>query len=182
MRGQTPSLGGNTYWTFGVAPKRTFTNGAVVPGATITKAHLVMNRDTLVLMFSSIGASYALNALQRLVAHEVGHALGLGHPTDRPEFNIDQDDDPTNAMLVDFHDPFAGLRASSAVDFTAVMVPYSSLPGLQFAFDTTMRPDDLGGRDVLYPYVTPEPTTGALLGGAVLVASALASRSRSGRR
>src|SRR5262245_27520723 len=104
MRGQTPSLGGNTYWTFGVAPKRTFTNGAVVPGATITKAHLVMNRDTLVLMFSSIGASYALNALQRLVA-----------------------------------------------------------------------------RDVLYPYVTPEPTTGALLGGAVLVASALASRSRSGR-
>jgi hypothetical protein len=168
--GFAPALGGNTEWFTAWDANRTFTNGDVVAGLIITDARIALNQDTLTLMFGSLGPSYALAALQRLVAHEVGHALGLDHPTDVYEYNIDSDSDPTNVLVVDFHDPFAGLIASPEVDATAIMVPYSDLPGLLYAFETPMHPDDLAGRDVLYPYLVPEPSVCALLAAAALVA------------
>lgn len=170
LAGTSWALGGHMEWETAFSPNRMFTNGDVVPGVIITGARVMLNFDTLVLLFRSLGESYSLAVLQRLVAHEMGHALGLDHPTDVYEFNIDSDSDPENALVVDFHHPFAGLIQSTAVDPSAIMVPYSDLPALYHAFETPLHLDDLAGRDVLYPYLVPEPSLLALLGVAVLVA------------
>jgi hypothetical protein len=159
--------GGHMEWQTAFSPNRMFTNGDVVPGRAITSALIVLNQESMTQLFGTLGESFALAALQRLVAHEMGHALGLGHPTDVYEFNIDQDDDPTNALVVDFDAPLAGLRVSELPDETAVMVPWGHL-SLQEAFKPALHLDDLGGRDVLYP--VPEPGLLALLGVAALVA------------
>jgi hypothetical protein len=103
--------------------------------------------------------------LTRVVIHEFGHALGFGHPNEA--INYDTDSDPTNEMQIDPNDPFSGVMVSASFDTETIMSnePCGPNPGLPCAavFFTTLGPDELGGRDVLYP-VVPEPSSVLLLG------------------
>jgi hypothetical protein len=148
---------------------RLLTNGQRTDGDVITGADVLLNADRLKQTRIDFGLPLELArpALTRLLIHEIGHALGLAHPNLGATVgeNFDTDFDPSNAMVIDPLDPFGDLIASPFHDQGALM---SNEPcGGPFAgfcpelFLRRLRPDDRGGRDVLYP--VPEPGTAAAL-------------------
>lgn len=158
--------------TFGT---RSLTNGMTAPGQIITSGDLFVN-ETLLLIFSNLLADNQerLDALQRLLMHEIGHLLGVGHPG--PTF-YDTDFDPLTPMILDPLDPFANLILSPFIDADSIVSNrvcgggFAVCPALFF---TSLRPDDRGALDALYP-VVPEPRLAALLGLALCLVR-LASR------
>lgn len=167
--GPTASIGGHTDFSTAWSTGRTLTSGELLPGPIFTSGRITLNQATLTTMFASIGESFALGALQRLVAHEMGHALGLGHPTDPFGYNLAAD--PSGALFI----------SPDTVDDTAIMVPAGDLPSLEVGFDPAMRADDLAGRDVLYPHLLPEPGALGPLGLASIFARGRLRRGSSAR-
>jgi hypothetical protein len=130
---------------------RVLSNGFAIPGWSIQSVDIVFNATTLAQLFEfGLPIEVAVKPLLRLTTHEVGHGLGFAHPTDSPHWNLDNDSDPLNRIPVDPADPFAGLRVSTNVDDTAMMVPASDIPTLGVAFQTRLSPDDRAVRNVLY--------------------------------
>ncbi len=178
------SFFGVTYTRFSPAPElRTLTNGQWFNGYSITGVDMFLNIDLLQALVP-LGQAGRLDVMTRLLIHEIGHGIGLGHPNANNPFgaktHYDTDFDPLNPMLLDPNDPFSGLLISNNRDETAIMsnTPCGINPaGLCAAATfTTLRPDDAGGRDALYP--VPEPSTGILLACGLL---ALAGKDRSRR-
>jgi len=184
-----PVFQGNDY--FGVAyvdaffsSDRPLTNGQSFAGYAISGADLYINIDNVLGLAALFGFDWSeqLASGQRLLMHELGHALGLHHPNSNEpyplETNYDTDSDPFNAMAIDPLDPFGDLIVSANRDDLAIMsngecgAPFvAPCPALFF---TSLRNDDLGGRDALYPI--PEPTA------AFLFALGLAGLTAAGRR
>jgi hypothetical protein len=163
--------------------QRPLTNGQVFPGWAIVGADVYMDRENLELQLSSLGP-LGLDAIQRLMSHEFGHAIGLGHPNDNAPYgehlNYDTDADPGNAMAIDPADPFADLIVSDNRNGEAIMSNQTCGPDAPVtqicpeSFETELTNDDRGGRDVFYP--VPEPSQLAMLaaGGCLVVALARA--------
>jgi hypothetical protein len=161
------SFFGVTFTSAVVVADRLLTNGVTLEGAAIRGSDIFLNLDMLAAIAPIFTLEQRPAALQRLLMHEIGHALGLQYPNEFASRNRDTDADPLNVVAIDPASPFAGLLLSANVDRNAIMsnLP-SDLPGaLVF---TALRNDDRGGRDVLYPALAcpPAPRPGCRTAGA----------------
>lgn len=83
-----------------------------------------------------------------LFLHEAGHALGLTHPQDYRGRNIvSASGNPRERVEVSCHNPRQGFKESRNIDRNAVMAATS----LSKPENNELQPDDLNGRDYLYP-------------------------------
>jgi hypothetical protein len=161
------SIGGCAWWVLDWSSTRQLTNGLVEPGWVITGIDIYIDGTTFSTLFSISDPLATLAILQRTLIHETGHGIGLHHPTDPGAVNYDTDFDPLNEMPVDPLDPAAGFLVSPFVDCLSIMTPNSGICDASAILQTTLLPDDRGGRDVLYP-VVPEPARLALALAAAL--------------
>ena len=155
--------------TSSFSPNRPLTNGQSFPGFSITGVDIYINIDNLAFL-APLGQATRLDVLTRILMHEFGHGIGLGHPNSDNLFgvetNYDTDFDPLNPMSIDPNNPFSALLESDFRDNQAIMSNAAcGINPTEFcdasAF-TTLQQDDIGGRDALYP-VVPEPSTALLL-------------------
>lgn len=157
------------------AAQRLLTNGERLAGDVIVGADVFLNVNRLqggieLLAALDFSLDQLGNALQILLTHEIGHAIGLGHPNDHPFFDTDLD--PYNEMDIDPAAPFASLLLSSIpLDTPGPQLPImwgglsqvnpEDLLGLALRLaDPSLAPDDRGGRDVLYPALPPPGCAG----------------------
>lgn len=159
--GTDPVFAGNTFfglasWQTAELEQRELANGTVLRGPALIGVDIFLNVDRIAAVAPLFTREQQLAAIQRLLMHEIGHAIGLNHPNQFPQANLDTDDDPLNEMVIDPFDPFADLIQSPNVDGDAVMSnsPTSGIGALLF---TALRNDDRGGRDVLYPALPGPP-------------------------
>lgn len=148
-------------------PNRLLTNGQRYDGRVMTYADLFFSLDNIAWFQTQypLTDEEKLAALQRLIMHELGHGLGLGHPTIDP-YNFDSDLDPMTVVVVDPSDPFGELMVSPNVDWDVIMSGTGYGSSFEALFFTELRPDDRSGLNVLYP--VPEPGTLLLLGLSVV--------------
>ena len=137
------------------------TNGKELPGHTITSADIVFSSGWCYFIDPALlgqrRRGLGCHHFETVMMHEIGHALGLDHPTS-PEGNYDSDDDPTNEIPIDCEDPATGLKISPNLP------PHSILGGAEdpvIRVAPQLTNDDIGGRNFLYP-ICPSASQGEM--------------------
>ncbi len=87
-------------------------------------------------------------SFENVLLHEIGHILGLHHPDELADYNLDSDDDPFNRVTIDCLNPMKGLKNSKNLDPKSIMNSFVETRDV----DARITHDDLAGRDFLYPY------------------------------
>lgn len=138
--------------------ERLLTNGERTGGDVITAVDIYINVDLVLQLGQFLPLQRRAQALQRLLMHEIGHGLGMGHPNtfSSDNANFDTDMNPLNPMVLDPINPFAALMLSEMRDARAIMSNDRTTVG-SFLFFTELQLDDRGGRDALYPSLNPCP-------------------------
>lgn len=158
-----PAFGDESY--FGLtrqghrfAEGRLLTNGERYDGDVITAVDIYINVDLVLQLGEFLPLQRRAQALQRLLMHEIGHGLGMGHPNtfSSNNANYDTDMDPLNPMVIDPFAPFSALLFSEGRDARAIMSNDRTTVG-SFLFFNELQLDDRGGRDALYPSLDPCP-------------------------
>jgi Domain of unknown function (DUF4189) len=127
----------------------TLSNGtAAAYAARIESADVRVNASRCFYIDATQGKPLCLH-LPSILLHEIGHALGIGHPEDAPRFNLDSDARPQTAVTIDCKAPAQGLKYSPFYDGAAVLVGRDVQgPG---RWRRGLTPDDAAARDALYP-------------------------------
>ncbi|MFB6286043.1 MAG: hypothetical protein ABEK03_05640 [Candidatus Bipolaricaulia bacterium] len=130
------------------------TNGRQLPGGTITGADIVVDTRRCWYIDPSLTGTFAetCSYFPGLMMHEIGHTLGLDHPFENPNYH--SGNDPTEPIDIDCENPQQGLHIIDGYDATAIMARgyKSTYFHRQLGQDRArLRPDDLGGREFLYP-------------------------------
>lgn len=195
-----PSFGASViFFIDPISDDLTLSSGATNhPGFAITGADIRINP-----MFV-----WSLSGFEILLTHEIGHALGLADLEASPatasvsDF-LDDDYDPTTsetawatlndsfAFLIDPFDPDASPLLSIPGDLNGD--PGLQTPGVELLMESNdlfarmgaaqpLQPDEIAGRQYLYPVVVPEPGFGLALVAGALGLGRLAAGGARGRR
>ncbi len=145
-----PSTTGYTIFYEGDPGTVVLTNGQVLETiGQIQSADVRFNAGRCYYLDTKQGRPECLH-FPSVVLHEVGHALGIGHPDENPRFNLDIDDDPSNEMVIDCLQPSQGLRVSAAYEGAAVLIGRDVQGPGRWRRGLTW--DDVAARDALYPH------------------------------
>lgn len=136
------------------------TNGQRMPGETITEVDIVIDVRGCSYLDPELTGTFdePCSHLPSLMMHEIGHGLGLDHPYEFPNYH--SEDDPTKPIEIDCENPTRGLQVIDNHDAHAVMA--NGISSYHFhrrlGHDRAhLRPDDIGGRNFLYPVCDDEP-------------------------
>lgn len=138
------------------------TNGRQLPGSTITGSDIVVDTRACWYIDPDLTGTFekTCSYFPGLMMHEIGHALGLGHPFESSNYH--SGDDPTEPIDINCRSPQQGLDVIDDYDATAIMANgvSSNYFHRQLGHDRArLRPDDLGGRNFLYPVCDAEAQT-----------------------
>jgi hypothetical protein len=150
VRDHGEAVAADTRRTYLFAPAPRDPEGRVLADARgrITAADVRFNADVCFHLDPDADAPGCVH-FGSVVMHEIAHVLGLDHPDERPDRNLDDDADPAGPMALDCAAPAAQLRVSPSTERYAVANGRWTGAGY---WTRGLTYDDLAGRNALYPH------------------------------
>jgi hypothetical protein len=145
-----PGVAAMTVYYFDIQQRPSLTNGqsALLSAGAMQAADIRLSTEACYYLdpnYRRFGCAH----LPSIMMHEIGHVLGLDHPDERPDRNLDQDDQPGNVMHIPCMNPTQGLRHAPRIEGGATAI--AQVWG-DNAWSRGLTNDDVAARDALYPH------------------------------